>query len=224
MCGRFILTLEAPDLEQEFGIQSVPADWQPRYNIAPTQPVPAVIDPESRKIELIRWGLIPSWAKDPSIGSRLINARSETIREKPSFRKAFQDQRCIILSDGFYEWQRLPGSRGPAIPFIFRRKDDRPFAFAGLWEVWKQPDGNWLKTCTIVTCEANELVKPVHERMPVMFTGDKAWNWLNSSSLNDLHAMLKPYPADDMVAYQVSTKVNRPDPDGPDNIKPIDSQ
>jgi putative SOS response-associated peptidase YedK len=221
MCGRFILTLDAPELEKEFGIRDVPADWQPRYNIAPTQPIPAVIDPESKKIELIRWGLIPSWAKDPSIGSRLINARAETLAEKPSFRKAFQERRCIILSDGFFEWQRIPGSRGPSIPYVFRRKEGLPFAFAGLWEVWKHPDGAWLKTCTIITCAANEVVRPIHDRMPVMMNGSEAWNWLSLTSRKDLEAMLQPYPADEMVSYQVSTQVNRPDPDHPDMIKPI---
>jgi putative SOS response-associated peptidase YedK len=220
MCGRFILTLEAPELEQEFGIKDIPADFGPRFNIAPTQPIPVVIDPENRRIEALRWGLIPSWAKDPSIGNKLINARAETIHEKPSFRKAFQERRCLILTNGFYEWQRKPGTRGAAVPYLFQRKENKPFAFAGLWESWKQPDGDWLRSCTIITCAANDLVKPIHERMPVMLNGQTAWNWLTADSRSDLEAMLVPYNADDMTAYVVSPRVNRPEIDAPDLIQP----
>jgi putative SOS response-associated peptidase YedK len=221
MCGRFILTLEAPELEKELGIKEIPPDWRPRYNIAPTQPVAVVTDPEARQIEFMRWGLIPSWAKDPSIGSKLINARAETVREKPSFRKAFQERRCLILADGFYEWQRGASAHGGSVPFAFRRKDGKPFAFAGLWEVWKQPDGEWLRTCTIITCAANDLVKPVHERMPVMLANSTAWDWLITNSQGELEALLKPFPVEDMVSYQVSSKVNRPEPDTPDILQPV---
>jgi putative SOS response-associated peptidase YedK len=220
MCGRFILTVEAPELEQEFGIKDIPDNFGPRYNVAPTQPVSVIVDAENRKIENFHWGLVPSWAKDTSIGSKLINARAETINEKPSFRKAFQDRRCLILANGFYEWQRQSGSRSSAIPYIFRRKGNKPFAFAGLWEMWKQPNGNWLRSCTIITCAANDLVKPVHERMPVMFDGSTAWNWLTMRSRSDLESLLQPYNAEDMIAYAVSPRVNRPEIDTPDLILP----
>lgn len=221
MCGRFILTVEAPELDQEFGIKDLPDDFKARYNVAPTQSVSVVVDPENRNIESFRWGLVPSWAKDTSISSKLINARAETINEKPSYRKAFQDRRCLILANGFYEWQRMSGSRGTAVPYIFRRKGNKPFAFAGLWEMWRQPDGDWLRSCTIITCAANDLVRPVHERMPVMLNGRTAWNWLTMRSRNDLESMLQPYNAEDMIAYAVSPRVNRPEIDTPDLIQPV---
>ena len=221
MCGRFILTLEASQLEQEFGIKEVPDGYQPRFNVAPTQSIATVIDAEERKIEMLRWGLIPSWAKDPSIGSRMINARSETAADKPAFRQAFQKRRCLILADGFFEWQRPPGKRSPAIPYVFRRKENKPFAFAGLWEAWKPEEGDWMRTCTILTCSANELVSSVHDRMPVILTGDTAWKWMLSPSRSELEALLAPYPGEDMLAYPVSTLVNKPDQDHPDLIRPV---
>jgi len=219
MCGRFTITLDAADIQEGLGVSEVPADWLPRFNVAPTQPVAAVVDAQSRKAEWLRWGLIPSWAKDPKIASQLINARSETIAEKPSFRQAFLRRRCLILADGFYEWQRTAGSKGPSKPFYFQLIDKKPFAFAGLWETWKSPEGELVKSCTIITCEANAVVSPVHVRMPVMLTGDSLWKWLEPAGSDVLQGFLKPYPADKMTAIPISRLVNNANLDTPDLIR-----
>lgn len=220
MCGRFTITLEAQDLQENLGIADMPADWMPRFNVAPTQPVAAVLDLQSRRAEWLRWGLIPSWAKDPAIGDRLINARSETLTEKPSFRQAFARRRCLILADGFYEWLRSPGQKGPSQPYYFHRIDKKPFAFAGLWETWKPPEGELVRSCTIITCAANEVVAPVHERMPVMLSGETFWKWLEPASLDNLKELLKPYPAEWMTAVPISKMVNNVKLDSPELIRP----
>ena len=222
MCGRFTITLEAADLQQDLGVAEMPGDWLPRYNVAPTQAVAAVLDAGTRRGEWLRWGLIPSWAKDPTIGSRLINARSETITEKPSFRSAFTRRRCLILADGFYEWKRQPGQKGPTQPFYFRRADRKPFAFAGLWEIWKPADGDFIRSCTIITCAANAVVSPVHERMPVILSGDMMWKWLEPASPETLVGFLQPYPAQWMAAYPISKAVNDASRESPDLVKRID--
>ena len=220
MCGRFTITLEAPDLQEGLGITELPPDWMPRYNVAPTQPVAAVLDLQSRRAEWLRWGLIPSWAKDLSIGDRLINARAETLSEKPSFRQAFARRRCLILADGFYEWQRTPGQKGPSQPFHFHRKDKKPFAFAGLWETWKPPEGELIRSCTIITCSANEVVAPVHDRMPVILSGESLWKWLEPAGSDVLAEFLKPYPAEWMTAVPISKLVNNARLDSPEMIRP----
>ncbi|HSV86875.1 MAG TPA: SOS response-associated peptidase [Levilinea sp.] len=220
MCGRFTLTLEIPALQQELGIKEVPADWQPRYNIAPSQPIPVVIDSEARRIEMLRWGLIPYWAKDASIGNKMINARAETIAEKPAYRSAFERRRCLIVANGFYEWKKQ--SHGPAIPHFYYREGEKPFAFAGLWENWVDPKGEKVRTCTIITCEANELVRAVHPRMPVMLTGDDLWRWLEGESKTELIKLLAPYEKGDLNVRQVSTLVNRSESEGGALIHPVD--
>jgi putative SOS response-associated peptidase YedK len=166
----------------------------------------------------MRWGLIPSWAKDESIGSKMINARSETLAEKPSFRNAYQRRRCLILSDGFYEWQKQAG-RGSQ-PYYFSREDGKPFAFAGLWEFWKSPQGEDVLSCTIITTHANGVVSPVHERMPVMLTAGNAWDWLKPAPQEQLQQMLVPFPDELMTARPVSTLVNKPDVDSPALLHP----
>lgn len=221
MCGRYTITINADTVREDLGIAQMPVDYHERYNVAPTQPVAVVADGESRKAEWMRWGLIPFWAKDPSIGSRLINARAETLNEKPAFKNALAKRRCLVLADGFYEWQKGAGAKGRAQPFLFKLENDKPFAFAGLWEFWKTPDGETLNTCTIITTNANELVKPVHERMPVMLSGDAMWAWLAQESTQDHLALLKPYDADAMKAYPVSTQVNRTELDVPELVQPV---
>jgi putative SOS response-associated peptidase YedK len=221
MCGRFTLTVEAADLQEEFGLSSVPNDWQSRYNIAPSQPVLAITDGHERAAEWLRWGLIPTWAKDPSIANRLINARSETLAEKPSFRSALARRRCLILADGFFEWQHQADKRVLSQPYHFRRSDGRPFAFAGLWEIWRKPEGGEVRSCTIITCAANEMVAPVHDRMPVILSGDKAWAWLETRPLPELRSLLAPYPAQWMVANPVSRAVNDPSQDSRECILPV---
>ena len=221
MCGRFTITLEAADLQLDLGIANMPADWQPRFNVAPTQLVATVVDASSRQAEWLRWGLIPSWAKDPTIASSLINARSETVAEKPSFRQAFNRRRCLILADGFFEWKRSASQKGPAQPYYFQRIDKKPFAFAGLWETWKPPEGELVRSCTLITCAANEIVSPVHERMPVMLSGESMWNWLELSSPDALKAILRPYPSDVMTAFPISRLVNNAKIESPDIVKPL---
>jgi putative SOS response-associated peptidase YedK len=219
MCGRFTLMLDAEELKSEFDLQQVPADVYPRYNIAPSQPLLVVADWAARRAEWMRWGLVPSWAKDPAIGSKMINARSETVQEKPSFRNAFSRRRCLILADGFYEWQRLPG-KGQSIPYYFYSSREKPFAFAGLWEVWRSPEGEDLRSCTILTTQANGVVAPVHERMPVILSAEGMGAWLSPGSAASLMALMLPCPDDDLAAHRVSRLVNSPDRDGPDLVLP----
>jgi putative SOS response-associated peptidase YedK len=207
MCGRFTLMLDAEDLQSEFGLQAVPAEYVPRYNIAPTQPVAVITARDENHLEWMRWGLVPSWAKDPSIGSKMINARSETVQEKPSFRNAFNRRRCMIPADGFYEWKRSPG-KGPSQPYYFYARDRKPFAFAGLWELWRLPEGDDLFTCTILTTNANSLVADVHERMPVILRGSAMESWLGPGSPASWQALLQPFPAEEMSLHPVSSAVN----------------
>lgn len=221
MCGRYTITLEADAALMELGLSQMPEGYQPRFNVAPTQPIAVVADANERKAEWMRWGLIPSWAKDASIGSRLINARSETLIEKPSFRSAFAKRRCLVLADGFYEWQKGGAAGGRSQPYYFKRVDGKPFVFAGLWEFWRSPDGEPVRSCTIITTEANGLVKPVHERMPVMLSGEPLWAWLEDQPQAYLLSLLRPYPAEEMTAFPVSAMVNRPEQDTPDLILPL---
>lgn len=221
MCGRF--TLFEPDriLAKEFGISGF-APRSPRYNIAPSQPVAAVRAPSAaneRELVLLRWGLIPSWSKDPAIGNRLINARSETVREKPSFRNAFRKHRCLIPASGFYEWQRL--ERGKQ-PFYIRMRDRRPFAFAGLWDRWEGPDGP-LETCTILTTAANTVLSPIHDRMPVILPSTEYARWLDLSlkDPDSLTSLLVPFPPEEMDAFPVSPRVNAPSNDDAGCIAPL---
>lgn len=220
MCGRFTLTLDPVELRQAFDLGDMPEEWIPRYNIAPSQPVAVVADGKTRAVDFMRWGLVPSWAKDISIGNRLINARAETVMEKPSFRNAFARRRCLILADGFYEWQKKD-KKGPSVPYYFHLEDKKPFAFAGLWEFWKSPEGDALKSCTIITTDANEVVAPVHDRMPVILNPTTAWQWLEDAPGEALAGMLRPYPAGEMGAYVVSRMVNDPGKDGPALVNPV---
>jgi putative SOS response-associated peptidase YedK len=220
MCGRFSCSFELRELYDEFGMPGVPPEWEARYNVAPSQSVLAATDVTSRTVEWLRWGLIPSWAKDSSIGNKLINARAETITEKPSFRSAYQKRRCLIFADGFYEWRKPVGGKGKTQPFYFKLRDGKPFAFAGLWETWKSaPDVDILKTCTIITTEANSLVTPIHDRMPVIFGNKNAWNWMMGGV--DLQKMLVPFDANLMTAYPVGTSVNSPGIDNKICIVPL---
>jgi putative SOS response-associated peptidase YedK len=221
MCGRFTLILEPTELQQELQLGDLPADLPPRYNVAPTQPVAVVVDPATRNVDLYRWGLIPSWAKDPSIGSKLINARSETLLEKPSFKSAFARRRCLILADGFYEWYRPTTRGGKSQPFFFRLENGKPFAFAGLWDTWHSPEGDRVNSCTIITCQANSLVGQIHERMPAILDATTLGVWLDPTSrLPGLQGLLQPYPAEKMTSWPVSSRINSPAYDSADLIEP----
>jgi putative SOS response-associated peptidase YedK len=222
MCGRFTLTLDPGEIQELLDLGPFVHIVQPRYNIAPSQPVPIVKDNEKRSVELYRWGLVPFWADDPDIGSRMINARSETVSEKPSFRAAFKYRRCLILADGFFEWH-AEEKGSPKRPYLFKLDNDHPFTFAGLYEHWEPPVGGELHTCTILTCPPNELVSKYHTRMPVMLGEDSRWVWLdpkaNESILLDL---LEPYPSEEMKCFPVSRDVNSPQNDRPEILEPVD--
>ncbi|NJR49908.1 MAG: SOS response-associated peptidase [Leptolyngbyaceae cyanobacterium CSU_1_3] len=218
MCGRFTQSLTGEAIASAFDLAEIPP-WVPRYNIAPTQMVPAILLHDTRQFQALRWGLIPSWAKDPTIGAKLINARSETVAEKPSFRSAFKKRRCLIVADGFYEWQKQAGKKQP---FYFRLDQGQLFGFAGLWEQWQTPEGEVWQTCTILTTVGNDLLKMVHDRMPVILHEADYDRWLDpAQDPSVLQSLLRPYEADAMNAYPVSMGVNSPAKDTPDCMKPI---
>ncbi|CAN5300959.1 SOS response-associated peptidase [soil metagenome] len=219
MCGRYTLRTPVNSLVERFKIDEYPSSIIPSYNIAPTQEVAAVVEQdEKRKLEMLRWGLIPSWAKDPEIGNRMINARGETVSEKPSFRKAFKVRRCLILADGFYEWQKTDNGKQP---YHVRMQDGSPFAFAGLWEFWNG-GGDEMRTCAIITTEANDLMNEIHHRMPVILPPEDYDLWLDPDfdEKEPLTSLLRPCPDEAMEAYPVSRKVNRPANDEPGCIEP----
>jgi len=222
MCGRFTLTVNPAELQDTFSDFIFPTKFAPRFNIAPSQPLLAIPNDGANKADFFIWGLIPMWAKDPAIGNRLINARGETVAEKPSFRGSFKYKRCLILADGFYEWKANPGTKTKT-PHFIHMKDRKPFVFAGLWDTWDSPDGSSIKTCTIITTEPNELMAPIHNRMPVILhTRDHA-KWLDASpqTPDSLLPLIKPFPADEMAAYPVSTLVNKPSNDIPELVVPV---
>jgi putative SOS response-associated peptidase YedK len=225
MCGRYSFTIDLDELREafpEFQPPENPEELGPRYNIAPTQEVPVVANNGRQQIEFFRWGLVPFWADDPGIGNRLINARSETAARKPAFRAAFKRRRCLVLSDGFYEWG-TPTGFDRKTPFYVRMESQEPFAFAGLWEMWGQPESPLL-TCTILTTDANELVKPIHDRMPVIIPREAYEVWLTPGEIRPgaVNDLLKPYPSEPMTAHPVSRVVNNPRNDVADCIAPID--
>ncbi len=222
MCGRFTLTDPDVDLAVQFNLPEVP-DVHPRYNIAPTQPVAAVrlnTGSGQRELVMLRWGLIPSWAQDPEIGARMINARAETAAEKPAFRAAFRRRRCLVLADGFYEWQKQDG---PKQPIYIALRDRKAFGFAGLWEFWKDAEGKSIETCTLLTTEPNDLIRNFHNRMPVILSPEYYEPWLDPEvdDVDVLQPMLKAYPAEEMEAYPISRWVNNPDNEGPRCIEPL---
>jgi putative SOS response-associated peptidase YedK len=225
MCGRFTLNQSPEALAEVFDIQQVP-HLAAEYNIAPTQMVATVIqNPESEKREFkqLHWGLIPSWAKDPKMGVKLINARAETVAQKPAFRSAFKHRRCLVLADGFYEWQRQQGKKQP---FYFRLQDGQPFAFAGLWERWETPTNDEIISCTILTTAANELLQPIHERMPVILEPQDYDLWLDSQvqTPETLQPLLRSYSAPAMAAYPVSTLVNNSRHNSSECIMPLSGE
>lgn len=222
MCGRFTLTVNPAELKEAFENYAFPTQFAPRFNIAPTQPVLAIPNDAKNSADFFMWGLIPSWAKDPGIGNKLINARGETIAEKPSFRGSFKYKRCIIPADGFYEWKAQHGEKTKT-PYFIHMKDRQPFALAGLWDEWNSPDGSTVRTCTIITTEPNELMSTLHNRMPVILDAQDYDRWLDPAPQtpeNLLH-LIKPFPADRMSAYPVSTLVNKPSNDRPECVVPL---
>ncbi|MBD3882971.1 SOS response-associated peptidase [Phormidium tenue FACHB-886] len=222
MCGRFTLTQSAEAIAEHFELEESPF-LAPRYNIAPTQPVAVVRAAQNdRQFTHLHWGLIPSWSKDPTMGARLINARAETVAEKPSFRSALKYRRCLIPADGFYEWQRIKDKKQP---YWFGLDDRQPFAFAGLWEHWQSPDGSEIESCTIITTAANALMQSIHDRMPVILEPQDYEQWLDPAVQKGdrLQSLLRPYSDEAMLTYPVSTTVNNPRNDSPDCIEPTDA-
>jgi len=223
MCGRYAFFSPAEAVKRVFALDDVPA-LEPRYNIAPTQDVAAVRTGEegARAFSMLHWGLVPKWAKERAIGNRMINARSETLAAKPSFREAFRKRRCLVLADGWYEWQVAAGGKQP---WFIRRKDARPFAFAGLWERWKDPaTGSMLESCTIVTTNAAESIKKIHERMPVVLE-ETDWDRWTDTAFSDtgvLSELLKPGDPKTLEAWPVSREVNAPKNQGPELIASVD--
>lgn len=219
MCGRYELHAHPAVLALAFGLP-FPPEIRARYNIAPTQDVPVVRATRSgaRELAQVRWGLVPRWAKDPSIGSRMINARAETVTTKPAYRTALRWHRCLIPADGFYEWTMVPGTGKR--PMHVGMKDGAPFAFAGLTERWLTPAGDALDTCTIITTQANALVAPLHDRMPAIVAPADYARWLDSG-LEDITDILSPYPAEAMHFFAVSTRVNAVRNDDAGLIEPV---
>jgi putative SOS response-associated peptidase YedK len=219
MCGRYTLRTPVDTLAERFEIDDAPSSVAASYNVAPTQGVATVlIEDGKRKLEMLQWGLIPSWADDPSIGNKMINARGETVAEKPSFRKAFRNHRCLVLADGFYEWQKTANGKQP---YYIRMDDGSPFAFAGLWESWQ--NGREIRSATIITTDANDVVAPIHNRMPVILHPEDYQLWLDPDfdEKEPLTTLLKPYPSEAMEAYPVSRRVNSPSNNEPSIIESV---
>jgi putative SOS response-associated peptidase YedK len=217
MCGRYMLTSPVEALRQLFMFEQRP-NLMARYNIAPTQEVPIVRltrDRAARELIMVRWGLVPFWADDLAIGNRLINARCETVHTARAFREAYGRRRCLVPADGFFEWQKQGKLRQP---FLIERKDRAPFAFAGLWERWRGADDAVVRSCTIITCPANELVAPLHDRMPVILAPEAHAQWLDPNT--DARGLLTPCPSAWLESYPVNPRVNSPKNDDPDCIQP----
>lgn len=222
MCGRYTLTADAESIQLAFNLDDVDGSTEPRFNIAPTQQVAVITDREPKTLSTMRWGLVPSWAKDPKIGNRMINARSETAAEKPSFRTAFKRRRCLIPADGYYEWTKKGTKK---FPMYIQHADRALFAFAGLWESWKKPDGGWLQTCAILTTEANEKLRSIHHRMTVILEPSDYELWLSPRELVPAEwqpLMAGPKP-EQLKYHEVSTQVNSPANDNPTLVLPLES-
>lgn len=221
MCGRFVRSSSVEKISRIFGINEPSIDIEPSYNIAPSQTVIMIYNDGVRRLRLCRWGLIPSWAKDLSTSSAMINARAETVDRKSFFRAAFRKHRCLVIANGFFEWKRGQGGKKP---MYIRLKSHEPFGFAGLYSMRKSPKGNESCTCAIITTVANDLLTPVHDRMPVIVPreAEDAWIDPDNHDISALKELLHPYRNAEMEFYQVSTQVNSPSLDSADNIQPVD--
>jgi len=221
MCGRFSRKATLQAIVDEFEIADVNGQIEPSYNIAPGQDVAVILKDDSRKLGLLKWGLIPSWSKDPKIGNRMINARAETLAEKPSFKHPVRRKRCLIVADGFFEWKKEGKQKIPMYIFL---KDQKPFIFAGLWDTWTSPEGNKVSTCTIITTEPNKFMEKIHNRMPVILPKEHIDLWLDREVQDEQQVLplLKPYPEKEMDAYEVSRMVNSPKNNSPEVIQKVE--
>lgn len=219
MCGRFTLRTPLNLLVEQLMLDFAPGELPPRYNIAPTQPVAVVrqADDGQSRMDFLRWGLVPSWAKDTAISNRLINARAETVAEKPAFRAAFKRRRCLVPTDGYFEWQAQGKAKQP---YLIDMQNGEPFAFAGLWESWQAPDGSPLETFTLITTDANETTRPIHDRMPVILSPEAHAMWLDGdfAARQPLLDLLVPFEAEPMRTTPVSRHVNNPRNDDPECV------
>jgi putative SOS response-associated peptidase YedK len=232
MCGRYVSVSSPTILAERFKVEEVRiTETEPSYNVAPRADVPVIAESKGvRTLDLVRWGLVPSWAKDLSIGDRMINARAEKITTSNAYKRAFERRRCIIPADGFYEWEKIPvANRKTPIkqPWFFRRRDGEPLAFAGLWEVWHDPnlgdDAPRVRSCVIITTDANDVVRPVHDRMPVVLA-EREWSaWLDRDNhdVAKLQKLLVPAPAPEFEAWPVSMLVNKADNNSPELLDPV---
>jgi putative SOS response-associated peptidase YedK len=225
MCGRYTLVTRREDLAKDLGIpvESIPAELKPRYNIAPSQLVPILLQDGGIRFALFQWGLIPHWAKDPSIGNRMINARMETLAEKPSFRGSLKRKRCLVLADGFYEWHETVKGK-PKVPYYIRLKSRKPFTFAGLWSSWTDPSGEEVLTCTIITGSSNELISAIHHRMPIILPEHVRTMWLDPGveDVEALLSILRPLASEEIEMFPVTRHVNSPSNDDPGCVEPAD--
>jgi putative SOS response-associated peptidase YedK len=224
MCGRFTLTHDIIQVQDRFKVTPMhPGDYHPTYNAAPTQRLPVITNQQHDRLQFFRWGLIPHWAKDESIGNKMINARAETLTEKPSFKKLIESKRCLVVSDGFYEWKKL--ERGKQ-PYRMTLRKGELFAFAGLWENWADREtGELIPTFSIITTDANELVRDIHDRMPVILPKEEEEHWLQDGlASKEYLSLLKPYPADEMEMYPVGEMVNSPRNNSPELLERMNSR
>jgi putative SOS response-associated peptidase YedK len=216
MCGRYSFILEDELIKERFGVTVRSAIYKARYNCAPTQDLAVISDEDPSTLSLYRWGLIPFWAKDPAIGNKLINAKSETILEKPSFKASFRNKRCLVLSDGYYEWTK----EKEKIPFRIIRRDRSPFAFAGIWDRWTSPDGEIIHSFSILTVASPPKMMQIHDRMPVILDIKDERKWLERTGESDLLDLLHPFPVEELTAFPVSKLVNSPRNDTPEILVP----
>jgi len=221
MCGRFTLTADGTVVQQALGLSQQPP-LTARYNIAPSQPIGVVTNNNPQELDFFSWGLVPFWAKDPSIGNRMINARSETAHEKPSFKAAMKYRRCLIPADGWYEWMENKGTKHKT-PMFIHQPDFTVFAFAGLWERWSSPDGSEILSATILTTDATDELKGLHHRMPVVIPPDSYETWLGDNDLDVHRSLLQPASHTAFPYHAVSTRVNKPANDSPENIVPVET-
>lgn len=220
MCGRFQLSVTGKEISERFNTEVFDEIDKPSYNCAPTQVLSVITDAMPHKISLLQWGLVPSWTKDLRIGNKNFNCRAETIIEKPTFRLPFKRQRCLVPANGFYEWK--PGTIKQA--YRFHLKNEALFAMAGIWDTWQRPDGSWLQSFSIITTQANEVMAPIHNRMPVILPKESETRWIYTTDYRQLLTLLKPYPADEMVCYPVTSRLNSVMNDDESLIKQIEEQ
>ncbi len=221
MCGRFAFINNLIQLKEEFEVDDPTFDLMPNYNVAPSQIIIAIVKDEgTSKLAQFRWGLIPFWSKDENIGYKLINARSETIHEKSSFKQAFEKRRCLIVASGFFEWKKIGKQK---IPMYITLKTRKPLSFAGLWEIWKSPEGDEIKSCTIITTSPNKLMESIHNRMPAIMPAEHREQWLDNSHFDEskLKQSLMPYSDAEMEVWEVNKNVNSPQNNSEKNIQPV---